>query len=795
MCRLLIAIVVLLTTAGFDVGPTYRQPSKDIVDIIDAPTPPVTMIAPSRDRMLVVTTENNPPITALAAPVLRLAGIKIDPATGLRQRLGAVRSIAVQALDGSPPRPIALPAGARLGVPVWSSDGRRFAFTRETAKGAELWVGDAATATARAFPNLRLSDVLGGPFAWLGDNRRMIVRTVERGRKPPPPTPRAPAGPNIEEVQGKKVQAPTYQELLKTPHDAALLTHYAMSQLVILDVTAGMVQPFGAPGLLGAVDESPDGKYVRVTRVTTPFSFTVPVSSFARSVEIWDARGAKLAVVAELPVADEVPRQGVPTGPRGIQWQQLAPATLVWTEALDGGDPVKKVEHREKLMTLSAPFAESPRELLRLKHRFSGFDWMAKLNTALVSEYDRDRRWTTTRLVDFANTSAAKTIFDRSANDDYADPGTPVYDRRAKGETTVLQDGDWIYLAGSGATAAGDRPFLDKLNLVTLEKMRLFQADSVNYERFGGFTNKGRSHVLTYRESATEPRNLFLTDLESKQRRALTANKDPAPVLRTLKRELVTYKRADGTPMSGTLYLPPGYTSGTRLPAFVWAYPQEFSDATTAGQVRSAPNRFTRPSDTSPVFLALKGYAVLMDATMPVVGDPETVNNTFIEQITANARAAIDKLDEMGVADKKRVIVGGHSYGAFMTANLLAHTDLFVAGIARSGAYNRTLTPFGFQGERRSYWEATDVYTRMSPFTFANKINEPLLLIHGEADNNPGTFPIQSERLFAAIRGNGGTARYVTLPHEQHGYAARESVLHVMAEMIDWADRWTGVKK
>ncbi len=795
MRRLLLAAVLLFSTTGFDAAPTYRLPSKDIVDIIDAPSAPLTLVAPSRDRMLVVTTENNPPIAALAAPVHRLAGIKIDPATGMRQRLGAVRSISVQALDGSPPRRVVLPAGARISGPAWSADGRRFAFTRTTQRGAELWVGDAVTATARAFPALRLTDVLGGAFEWLGDNRRLIVRTVEAGRKPPPPAPRAPLGPNIDEVQGKKVQGPTYQELLKTPHDAALLEHYAVSQLAILDVVTGAVQPFGAPGLLGVVDESPDGQHFRVTRIKTPFSFAVPVSSFAKAVEIWDARGRKIATVAELPVADEVPRQGVPTGPRGMQWQALLPATLVWTEALDGGDPVQKAEHRDKLMTLAAPFTGAPRELLRLTHRFSGFDWMAKPNAALVSEYDRDRRWTTTRLVDLANPAGAKTIFDRSVNDAYGSPGSPVYETRAKGETVVLQDGDWIYLSGAGATAEGNRPFLDKLNLVTLEKTRLFQADKINYESFAGFTAKGRGQILTFRESATEPQNLYLLDLETKERRALTANRDPAPVLRTLKRELVTYKRTDGTPLSGTLYLPPGYTPGTRLPVIVWAYPLEFSDAGTAGQVRSAPNRFTRPSDTSPVFLALKGYAVLMDATMPVVGEPETVNNTFIEQITASAKAAIDKLDEMGVADRKRVVVGGHSYGAFMTANLLAHTDLFVAGIARSGAYNRTLTPFGFQGERRSYWEATDLYTRMSPFTFAHKINEPLLLIHGEADNNPGTFPIQSERLFQAIRGNGGTVRYVTLPHESHGYAARESVLHVMAEMIDWANRWTGEKK
>ena len=237
------------------------------------------------------------------------------------------------------------------------------------------------------------------------------------------------------------------------------------------------------------------------------------------------------------------------------------------------------------------------------------------------------------------------------------------------------------------------------------------------------------------------------------------------------------------------LYLPVGYQKGTRLPVLLWAYPLEYSDPATAGQVRGSPNNFVFYRGTSPLFFLLQGYAVLMDATMPVVGDPETMNDTFVEQIVASAKAAIDKLAAMGVADTNRVLVGGHSYGAFMTANLLAHSDLFAAGIARSGAYNRSLTPFGFQSERRSFWEAKDVYAKVSPFTYANKINEPILLIHGEADNNQGTHTIQSERLYQAIRGNGGTARLVLLPHESHGYFARESVLHVLAEMLDWADQ------
>ncbi len=802
--RLAIAAVVLLIVPGFDGGSAgFRQPSKAVLDVIDAAPAPLVSLSPDRDRLLLIETETYPPLANLAEPALRLAGIKVNPATGSRRRSSGIKSIAVQTLDGQPSRRVILagqaggqPAGSGMSMPIWSDDSAWFAFTRETSGKVELWIGNPMTASARPIPSLRLNNVIGPSIQWLPGGHQLLVRTIERKRALPPKAPRTPLGPNIEEAVGRKAELRTFQDLLKTPHDAELFEYYARSQFVIVDAATSATTPLGAPGLITSIDRSPDGRFWLASRTMKPFSFAVPASSFARNIEIWDAKGQPIKTVAKLPVADEVPRQGVPTGPRGIAWIPLAPASLSWVEALDGGDPSKKAEHRDKLMALDAPFGAEPREQLRLKHRFAGADWLGKAGTALISEYDRDRRWITTRHVDLASPATAKIIFDRSVNDAYGDPGSPVYETRKAGQRVVLQDTDTIFLTGSGATETGDRPFLDKLDLSTLRKTRLHQADAKTYERFIAFKSKDqRTEIITRSETATDAPNYQLLELTTGNKRALTSFKDPAPTLRGIKRELITYKRPDGVALSGTLYLPPGYQAGTRLPVLIWAYPLEFSDGGTAGQVRSAPNRFWLPAGTSPVFLALQGYAVLMDATMPVVGDPETVNNTFIEQITANAKAAIDKLDQMGVADPKRVLVGGHSYGAFMTANLLAHTDLFAAGIARSGAYNRTLTPFGFQGERRSYWEATDLYTKVSPFTFAHKINEPLLLIHGEADTNPGTFPIQSERLFQAIRGTGGTARLVTLPHEDHGYIARESVLHVLAEMIDWADRWTRTKQ
>ncbi|MGH3276149.1 MAG: alpha/beta hydrolase family protein, partial [Streptosporangiaceae bacterium] len=491
---------------------------------------------------------------------------------------------------------------------------------------------------------------------------------------------------------------------------------------------------------------------------------------------------------------------GVPTGPRDVCWAEAEPARLLWVEALDGGDPLTPAEHRDQVLTLAAPFADAEPAICGLvQHRCVGWLDLAEPGRVLLTEHDRDRRWLTTRLTDFSKRDRGPVIFDRSADDVYADPGSPMMATKPDGTRTVLQDGDAIYLRGDGASPEGDYPFLDRLDLVTGDATRMFVSPPGACEVVLGFVGGRRDRVLRWRESRTEAPNLLVADLPGADLPAggsavvqLTAWPDPHPQLAGLDKQLVSYDRGDGVQLTGMLYLPPGYDRERdgRLPLLLWAYPLDYGDAATAGQVRGSLHRFTRLQGVDPLWLVLRGYAVLAGATMPVIGDPETMNDTFVEQISAAAAAHIRALDERGIIDPRRVAVGGHSYGAFMTANLLAHTGLFRAGIARSGAYNRSLTPFGFQTERRSFWEATQVYDRVSPFRYASQITAPILLIHGEQDANSGTFPVQSQRLFQAIQGNGGTARLVILPHESHAYAARESVLHVLAEQFDWLDRW-----
>jgi dipeptidyl aminopeptidase/acylaminoacyl peptidase len=600
-----------------------------------------------------------------------------------------------------------------------------------------------------------------------------------------------PVGPTVQENYGKATPAPTFQDLLRNPHDEKLYEYYATTQLAMINSATGRVTPLGKPAIFGSVEPSPDGNHFLVATIHRPYSYLLSAGSFPRLVEVWDRGGKSVYKLADLPLADQVPIEGVPAGPRNYNWRPTEPATLVWVEALDGGDIKKKVSPRDAVKTLKAPFTGQPIDLVKTEHRFAGMTWGEKDGLVFVRDFDRSRRWSRAFLLNADNPSQqARLIWDRSSQDRYNDPGSPVMKPLPNGQAVIHQNGDHIFLSGQGASQKGDRPFLDRFNLKTLKSERLFQCDDSSYESFVAMLADDGSRFITRYETQTTPPNYFIRAAGSDGKQALTNFPDPTPQLRGIKKQLVRYKRKDGVDLSFTLYLPPDYKEGTPLPTVVWAYPIEFSDAGVAGQVSGSANRFTTFGGMSHLFFTLMGYAVLDDATMPVIGDPETMNNTYVEQIVASAEAAINKAVEMGVTDRNRVGVGGHSYGAFMTANLLAHSDLFKAGIARSGAYNRTLTPFGFQSERRTFWEAPEMYFKVSPFMHANKIKEPILLIHGEADNNSGTHPIQSDRMFQALKGNGGNVRYVTLPLEAHGYAARESIEHTLWEMITWMDKY-----
>jgi dipeptidyl aminopeptidase/acylaminoacyl peptidase len=772
--------------------PLYRKPPKVITDILESPAPPITLVSPTRDHVLVIDSMRHPPIADLAQPMLRIAGLRINPATNGRHhppRHIGLRMITIA--DGKETR-LATPANAWLSVPVWSPDGRRFAFTNTTANTIQLWIGDAARGELRRIAEVAINSTYGEPVQWMAGSSDLLVQVVPAHRGAPPAESKAPTGPTIQESAGKPAPVRTYEDLLQNAHDEDLFEYYVRSQLALVDARSGKLREIGSPAIFDRVAPSPDGRHILVARIVRPYSYLLPAEDFAKEVEVWDRNGKLEYKLAKLPTAELVPIEGVLTGPRDYQWVATEPASLVWAEALDGGDPKNKVPYRDHLLLLPAPFTGIPVDWVKLEQRFVNILFGEKNGLALVHDYDRDRRWVRTLEISLERPGEPpKLIWERSIRDRYKDPGFPVMRTLPDGQEVILQQERTIYLEGAGASPKGDFPFLDRFDLTTRESTRLFQSADKTYESFVALLSDDAARFVTRFETPDDPPNLFIRDsAKPEAKTALTHFPDPAPQLRGITKQLVTYKRNDGVGLSFTLYLPPGYKPGQRLPTIVWAYPLEYNDAATAGQVSGSQYRFTLIGGISHLFLLTQGYAILDNATMPVIGDPETMNNTYVEQIVASAKAAIDKATEMGVTDPNRVGVGGHSYGAFMTANLLAHSNLFKAGVARSGAYNRTLTPFGFQSERRTFWEAPEMYMKVSPFAFANQIKTPILLIHGEADDNSGTFPIQSERMYQAIKGNGGTVRYVTLPFEAHGYVGLESVEHTLWEMITWYDRW-----
>ena len=791
------ALTLPVAAVAQEAAPTYQQPPAPIAQILDAKPNPGVSVSPDRKTLLLTDRSNLPSIAELSEPMLRLAGYRINPRNNgpANSRVSWLTGLSFQSIDGGAARPVTgLPANARLTNTSWAPDGRTVAFLVNVPNGLELWVADVAQARARKLNGPMVNAASGSGFSWLPDSSGLLVLAVPAGRGVAPNVDHPPEGPIITETGGRAAPVRTYQDLLSNAGDEALFDYYFTSQPTAVSLN-GRARTVGQPGVILGLSTSPDGRYILQTRVKKPYSYVVPASLFPSDVIVTDLNGREAHRVADLPLRDNVPTpfDAVAPGPRSVQWRADADAALVWTEAQDGGDPRNAAEVRDRVFMLRAPFNDRPQVLLDLKERYAGTTW-GRDDVAIVNSRWFNTRHETRTLVDPSNPGAGRVLVDRNYQDRYNDPGSVMTEPNARGRSVMRfnADGSKVFVEGGGATREGQYPFLDLMDLKTGASERLWRSSQGEYETVVGVLDENGRKLVTYRESRTDPANLRVRDLDGGVTQ-LTHFPDPAPQLAGVSRELITYTRDDGVELSGTLYLPAGYDKDRDgpLPLLMWAYPAEFTDAAVAGQVVDTDNRFVRPGGSSHLFLLTQGYAILDNPTMPIIGrDGAEPNDTYIEQLSASAKAAVDAVVALGVADRDRIAVGGHSYGAFMTANLLAHTDLFKTGIARSGAYNRTLTPFGFQAEQRSYWEATDTYNAMSPFTYANKINEPILLIHGEEDDNSGTFPVQTERFYAALKGNGATARYVVLPLEAHGYRARESVGHTLYEMGAWLDRW-----
>jgi len=794
----ILAVSAMLISAQDKTG--YQLPQEAIVSLIDAPQTPSVLLSPDNQTMLLMHRPGLPTIADLSKPEMRLAGIRFDPSTNGPSRGQGIIRISSMKTDGTVIGDLkGLPADARIGGVTWSHDSKRFAFTNTTDNTIELWVADAATMTARKIDE-GLNGILRRNITWLPDGSLIYLRTL-RNRGKAPEASAVPAGPSVQESAGVRGDSPTFQDLLQTVDDEKIFEYYATSELVRWDGMAAA--SVGSKGMITDVSPSPDGKWLLVSTTGRPFSYLVPYYYFPSRTEIWNLEGKMVRLLLETPLRENLPRgyDVVIPGPRGYSWRSDRPASLMWVEALDGGDyHAKEMQYHDQVFMLEAPFTGEPAPFIATEKRFQGITW-GNDNLAILMEGLSKSRVRVTSTFSPANPQATvRKLRELNSDDRYNNPGFAMTVPNEWGRSVLLtaDKGRSLYFSGQGASPEGDRPFVDKYDLKTGKTIRLWRSEAPYYETVNEFIDPVRGLLLTVRQSVSEVPNYFIRDLRRGTLKQVTKFENPYPQMANVHKELVTYKRKDGVDLSFTLYLPAGYDKikDGPLPTILWAYPREFNDASMAGQVSGSPYTFTRIGASSVLVYVTQGYAVLNDASFPIVGaEGKEPNDTFVEQLVANAEAAINKAVEMGVTDPKRVAVSGHSYGAFMTAHLLSHSRLFAAGIARSGAYNRSLTPFGFQSERRSFWEDPELYLQMSPFTHATKVKDPLLLIHGMADDNQGTFPIQSERYYAALKGAGAVTRLVLLPHEAHGYSARESLLHMHWEYLRWLDKYVKNKK
>ena len=783
---LALAVGLAATAAPVAAQEGYQTPPQEVTDIVTRAPSPGVSVSPDNDQILLLQREALPPVAELAKPMEKLAGLRLDASINDRYGTRATVGLALQDIASGNVRQVALPAEADISDVSWKPDGSMVVFTNTRSDAMDLHVLDTNTATVAKLMTGGVNPIFQTP-RWMPDGS-LLVLTIPEDRAARPVESLTPSGPAIQDAAGGvEAQTRTYQDLLENPHDEALFEWLATSQPMVMNADGTGKRAVGEPRIYTSVTPSPDGEYLLMEWLEKPFSYQVPYYRFPTTTAVYTRDGRLVQTIAEQPLADALPVQGVVTGRRNIQWHPTEDALLMWAEAQDGGDPRTESDNRDNLYALAAPFSGGGRVIAQLEDRVSGSFGIEGSDDVIAYDYDRDTRELRQTLIDVTGGDAPREIGLRNIQDAYNDPGSPLFTYTDRGFSVARNVDGKLLLTGSGATPEGLRPFLRRFDLTTLETEELWRNSGEQLESVIEVLSDDGSDFITFYESPLNPGNVKL--YEDGEGRFITNFPDPHPELTGIKRELVTYKRADGVDLTATLYLPPEYKEGDKLPVVVWAYPREFNDAATASQNRDSPYRFTRIGSYSHLFFLTQGYAVLDRAAMPVIGDdPETVNDSFIEQIVAAGQAAVDFTVERGFGDGVRVGVGGHSYGAFMTAHLLAQSDIFKAGIARSGAYNRTLTPFGFQSERRIFWDTPETYYMLSPFMAADKINEPILFIHGENDSNSGTFPQQSERMFAAVKGTGGTARLVMLPHEDHGYRGRESILHTLAEMFDWFD-------
>ncbi len=794
-CAVLLLLCGLVSSAQENL--TYQKPSAEILALADYERAPSVAMDTKKEYMLLMYRNTYKSLDDLNQEELRLGGLRINPVTNISSTITYINNLKVRKIGSKDEVQVkGLPQNPKISNLTWSRDEKKMAFTHTTATGVELWFFEFASAQAKRLTDAKVNANLGNPISWFNDNASVLVKMLPENRQPLIDAKKdLPAGPIISVADGSKSQNRTYQDLLKNKADEANFENILTAELYKIGID-GSKELYKGADMYAGENFSPDGNYLMITTLRRPFSYIVPYYRFPMKTVVYDRAGNEVKTVNEVPLNEIIPKgfMAVRKGKRYMNWRNDKPATLFFVEALDEGDPANEVDFRDEIYTWEAPFNANPVSLIKTPQRFDRIIW-GNDETAVVMDEWYDTRSTKTYLINPSVAGGApKLIFDRNSQDIYSDPGSFETRRNHFGKHVLALENGNAYLVGDGYTKSGQFPFIDAFNVKTLKKNRLYQsAYTDKKEVILSIEDFKKGDALVQIQSKTDYPNYYFRNFKKKNSLTpITAFANPFESIKDVHKEVIKYKRHDGVDLSGTLYLPLGYDKSKKekLPLLIWAYPTEYKDKNSAGQSSQNPNDFTFPYYGSFVYWVTKGYAVLDDAAFPIVGEGTTEpNDTFIPQLVANAEAAIDAVDRLGYIDRKKVAVGGHSYGAFMTANLLTHSNLFACGIARSGAYNRTLTPFGFQTEQRNYWETPEVYNTMSPFMNAHKMQTPMLLVHGEADNNPGTFTLQTERYFQALKGLGAPARMVILPKESHGYVAKENILHLLWEQDQFLEK------
>ena len=776
---------------------TYQKPPNEILELVDVPRAPSVLLDESKENMVLLYRKSYKSIEELSQEELRLGGLRIDPKTNIGSRVTYFNNVKLKSLNKKDTAIVqvkGLPKNPKLTNFNWSPDQSKIALTNTTKNGVEVWILDINTASVSKITEANVNANVGDVMNWFEDGNSLLIKMISENRKPLINTKTAvPTGPTISVNEGKKAQNRTYQDLLKNKNDEHNFEQLALSDIYKVSLD-GSKQKWLNNEIYTTINFSPDGNYILVVTVEKPFSYLVPYRRFPSKTTIYNKDGDKVETVLEVPLIEDLPKgfMAERTGKRDFSWRNDKPATLTYTMALDGGDPENKVAFRDEIFQLEAPFNQEGSSMLKTINRAYDIEWGTN-EVAIAHDYWWNTRNTKSYIFNPSDASQKPILLsDRNYQDSYSDPGNFITERNSMGSSVLTIVKDNVFAIGDGYTEEGQFPFVDQLNLKTQKKNRIYQSEYTDkVEDLRNYDPK-KNELLVRIESPKEYPNYYFRNVNNRQLTQITNFENPFKSIQNVHKEVINYKRDDGLDLSGTLYLPVGYDKEKKekMPMILWAYPTEFKDKSSAGQSTQNPNEFTYPYYGSMIYWVTRGYVILDDASFPIVGEgDEEPNDTFREQLVANAKAAINAVDNLGYIDRDRVAVGGHSYGAFMVANLLSHSNLFAAGIARSGAYNRTLTPFGFQSEQRSYWEAPEIYYSMSPFMHAEKMNQPLLLVHGEADNNSGTYPMQSERYFNALKGLGATVRLVILPKESHGYRSKESILHLLWEQDEWLEK------